>query len=243
VDGKYVSVPRSSPVSYNVFGRLEYIDGHIILTWPNRIHELMSEFTMSPFKQIETQRPDFQCRYNESIGIPGTTSEPVPDVTVARTPAQNAVEDLHLMIFEWAASQSESSLDKKAKMWFQKPSVLVVVTVNVEMSQYHSPSAKPAPPTLTYEQFCERAEASALGPVVFQGHTFHHEIERVMMYIYRRDGEDYRRKSYVSLFLFHPLYQLLIRQQDVTPGELTEALQARFDKATEALIIATRRAI
>ncbi|KAJ7066803.1 hypothetical protein B0H15DRAFT_958348 [Mycena belliarum] len=209
-----------------VDGKLEYIDGHIILTWPTRIHELMSKFTMAPYKQIETQRPDLQCWYNENIGIPGTTSEPIPDVTLARTSAQIAVEDLHLMIFEWAATQSESSLDDKAKMWFKKPSVRVVVTANVETSQYHPPSAKPAAPTLTYEEFCENTNASALGPVVFENLTFHHEIKSVMMYIYRRDGENYRRKSY-----------------NITPGELTEALLARFDKATEALTVATRRAI
>ncbi|KAJ7807133.1 hypothetical protein B0H14DRAFT_2609940 [Mycena olivaceomarginata] len=153
-----------------------------------------------------------------NIGIPETTNEPVPDGAVARKPSNGVGLAQYLMVFEWAATQSEVSLDEKARKWFQIPSVQVVITINVETSPWNRPSAKPKSPTLTYEQFCEKADASALGPVVLGGHTFYHE-----------DGEkEYCRKSY-----------LLISLQDITPGKLTNALLDRFEKATGALILAT----
>ncbi|KAJ6603632.1 hypothetical protein DFH09DRAFT_1459266 [Mycena vulgaris] len=152
-----ISEKYGETMDCNLFERLEYIDGLIIVTWPDEIHEFISEFTMSPFQQLAARHPDFLCRLNKNIGIPGTTNEPVPDGAVARKPSNGVGLAQYLMVFEWAATQSEVSLDEKARKWFQIPSVQVVVVINVETSPWNRPSAKPKSPTLTYEQFCPKA--------------------------------------------------------------------------------------
>ncbi|KAJ7449695.1 hypothetical protein B0H11DRAFT_2078475 [Mycena galericulata] len=206
--------------------KLEYIDGHIIVTWPYRTHEVLRVIT-SAFLQIESQRSEFLCGFNESILIPGRTDKPVPDLALIHQRTAKQGGDLHLLILEWAASQPASSLDEKAEMWFLIPSVQIVITVNLDVAQYSSPAAQPTTSTVTYTEFCEAATVtSTLGPVSYQGHTFHHEVKKVTMHIYRREGNAYTRKRY-----------------NITPCELTSEVRRRFDKATEAVALAVRRAV
>ncbi|KAJ7452030.1 hypothetical protein FB451DRAFT_1259280 [Mycena latifolia] len=208
--------------------KLEYMEPNIIVTWPTQVHESFGEI-LTAFTEIQRRDPAFQCRFNESIELPTETAakcERIPDFVLARK-AVGAPEDSYLVILELAASQTEDSLSEKALKWLQNTDVKLVITINLDMAQYHAPPVRPAGPTASWDSFLATAQSSlALGAIVVQGHVWAHEIREIEAHLFTR-GQAPETYNCTTV--------------DVTPGSVD--LATRLNQVTRSVARATRRAI
>ncbi|KAJ7619944.1 hypothetical protein DFH06DRAFT_1144162 [Mycena polygramma] len=214
--------------------RLEYLEPHIIVTWPTGVHESFTAL-LAPFAALQRHDPMLLCRYNESIrasfldkdGTSIRKSDRIPDFVLIRKQLGQST-DKPLIMLECAASQTEPALSAKAQMWLENTPVELVITLDLKMAQYHSPASRPSGRKLTWDEFIAEANISPLGPVTFQGVTLAHEITSIEATLYKRgtQADTFSTKSI-----------------NVTPNLNSVDLLPNQNQVNLLVALATRRAV